>query len=440
MIKEVFKKFPPIRRIFIIFLCFLFLPSIVGAVTNTDQLRKELEAQMNELQVKINQYQSGIQESQEKSKTLKSEIKTFEDQINAIKLEIKQIDLAIQDSSLHIDEMEQQINDLETQITQKKSILAEYIGVIREYDNESLLEIMLKKDNFSEFFNEISALENTQESLQDILNNIQELKNDLDQQKSEQETERDQQYQLRSLQVIKKTTAARQQNKKETLLKETKGKEELYQKLTQSAEKNISYIKEQLSLLDKYHMTLEEAVQDAIFAASKVGIRPAFLLGVLEAESRLGLNVGTGNWTKDMYQCYVKLGYPTKAAKEKQALFQICQELNLNPDLQLVSAEPYYGCGGALGVAQFMPATWLAYRDRIASLVGHAPNPWNHKDAFTAAAIKLADGGADQRNEEGERAAYSKYLAGANWSRWIHSTETNTVINLANNFQEQYFK
>lgn len=418
----------------------MFIPVIVKAATNTEQLRKELEAQMNELQIQINQYQSGIQKNQEKSKTLKSEIKIFEDQINTIKLEIKQIDLSIQESSLHIGEIDKQINDLEKQIIQKKNILAEYIGVIREYDNENLLEIILKKDNFSEFFNEISALENTQQSLQDILNNIQKLKNDLSQQKNEQETERDQQYQLRSLQVIKKGTAAREQNKKETLLKETKGKEELYQKMTKSAEKNIGYIKEQLSLLDKYHMTLEEAVQNAIFAASKVGIRSAFLLGVLEAESRLGLNVGTGNWTKDMYQCYIKLKKPERAEKEKQALFQICQELNLSPDLQLVSAEPYYGCGGALGVAQFMPTTWLAYKDRVAALVGHAPNPWNHKDAFTAAAIKLADGGANQRTEEGERAAYSKYLAGANWTRWIHSTETNTVINLANNFQEQYFK
>ncbi len=142
-----------------------------------------------------------------------------------------------------------------------------------------------------------------------------------------------------------------------------------------------------------------------------------------------------------MYQCYRRLGYITRAEREKNAFLQICQELGLDPDLQPVSAEPWYGCGGAMGVAQFMPTTWLAYRDRVAGLTGHnPPNPWDHLDAFTAAAIKLADGGASQRTEIGERHAYAKYLGGSRWRRWVYSKVTDYVISLANNFQQQYFE
>lgn len=211
--------------------------------------------------------------------------------------------------------------------------------------------------------------------------------------------------------------------------------------MVKSVEKEITFIREQLSLLERYHITLEEAIQDAIFAGSQTGVRPAFLLGVLEAESRLGLNVGTGNWREDMYNCYRSLGYITRAEKEKNAFFQICQELGLNPDSQPVSAEPWYGCGGAMGIAQFMPTTWLAYRDRAAALTGHnPPSPWNHRDAFTAAAIKLAAGGANQRTEIGERHAYAKYLGGSRWQRWVYNKVTDYVIKLAANFQQQYFK
>ncbi|MFH1611742.1 MAG: lytic murein transglycosylase [bacterium] len=417
----------------------LFIPFVCKA-SDTNELRQELEAQINQLQQQINQYQGNIGENKQKAKSLESEINILESQISSIRLEIKQIDLVIQESTLNIQDMEEKINIVEGQIIIKKDILAEYIRLVEEYDKDNLLEIVLKNDSLADFFDEINALESAQQGLQETLYNIRALKTDLTERKDEQESERAQQYQLRSLQEVQRNNVSYQQNRKEGLLKETRGEEEMYQSLIQDAESNIGHIKEQLSLLDKYNITLDEAVQNAIFAASKTGIRPAFLLGVLEAESRLGLNVGTGNWKEDMYQCYRELGYITKSGKEKDAFFQICQELGLNPDLQPVSAEPWYGCGGAMGVAQFMPTTWMAYRERVVSLTGHnPPNPWNHLDAFTAAAIKLSDGGANQRTETGERMAYGKYLGGSNYKKWMYHKVTNYVIQLADNFQEEYF-
>lgn len=428
------------RRIIVIFLCILLFPLAAKTASDTEKLRQELQRQINELQQKVDECQKNIGQKQEQAQTLKNEISVFENQINQIQYEIKQIDLSIQESTLNIQEIDKKIDDLEGQIEQKRVILAEHIRAVEEYDRETLLEIIFKKDNFSDFFDEINSLENAQKGVQGVLINIRGLKTDLDVQKEDQEAEREQQYQLKSLQTIQKKAATRKQDEKENLLKKTKGEETAYQKIVQGVEKDIIHIKEQLSLLDKYNITLEEAVQNAILVGSKTGLRPAYLLGVLEAESRLGLNVGTGNWKKDMYECYRKLGYVTKAEQMKNAFSQICGELGLNPDLQPVSAEPWYGCGGAMGVAQFMPTTWLAYKDRVATLTNHTvPSPWNHLDAFMAAGIKLADGGANQRTEEGERMAYGKYLGGANWQKWIHHKVTNYVINLAANFQEEYF-
>lgn len=428
-----------IHRIAILFLCFLLLPIFVKAA-DTSQLREDLQRQINELQQKIDDCEGNIEKNQAQAKTLEGEIAVFENEISQIQYEIRQIDLTIQESTLNIGEIDGRIAELEDQIEQKKVILAEQIRLVEEYDRNSLLEIILREDNFSDFFDEVNALENTQKGIQNVLINVQNLKEDLSGQKEEKEVEREQQYQLKNLQTIQKRTVARKQDEKEDLLAETKGQEAAYQKMIQDAEKNITDIKEQLSLLDKYDITLDEAVQNAILAASHTGIRPAFLLGVLEAESRLGLNVGTGTWKKDMYNCYRSLGYITKAEQMKNAFLEICQELGLNPDIQPVSAEPWYGCGGAMGVAQFMPTTWLAYRERVAAFTGHnPPNPWNHLDAFTAAAIKLSDGGANQKTEAGERMAYGKYLGGVNWEKWAHHKVTDYVINLADNFQKEYF-
>lgn len=447
-----------IRFIFILSLsCLLFgglffleslKPQEVLAQSDVEAMRNDLLQKINELQREIDQYQNKIGETQQKSKTLQNQIDIFDNQIAEKKLTIKQIDFSIKDLDITIGQKNYEISDTKTEINGKKEILAEYIRTIHEYDQENLLEIILKEDNLSDFLSTLNTLENIQEKVQIIVDNIEDLKDNLENQKIAFEEQQEMQYRLRNLQTAQQKDLQRGQNQKGELLKQTKGQEKKYQDIIVKGQKDIEFVREQLSLLGKYNLSLEEAIQDAIGAGSKSGIRPAFLLGVLEAESRLGQNVGTGTWQKDMYECYIKLAkyydrpsYLTKAEREKNAFFQICQELQLNPNNQPVSAEPYYGCGGAMGVGQFMPTTWLAYKNRVAQLTGHnPPNPWNPQDAFMAAAIKLADAGADQRTELGERTAYSRYLAGNNWQKWLYSKETNYVIKLTENFQKQYFQ
>ena len=417
----------------------LIAPSFLYAA-DTDEIKRDLENQIKQKQEEINQHQQNIQKTQSESRTLNNEISILENQIDKMRLEIGQIDLTIQRSTLNIQEIDVQINELEEKINQRKDLLAEYIRTFARYDQETLLEVVLKNEKFSDFFDEINALETIQEEIHSILELIGQLKEELIIDRERVENEREEQNMLKSLQMVQTRTVENRQYQKEDLLDKTKGQERLYQQMIQGAEKDIAYIKEQLSLLERYDITINEAVQYAIFASSKTGIRPAFLLGVLEAESRLGLNVGTGNWKEDMYDCYRRLGYITVAEKQKKAFLQITASLGINPDTQPVSAEPWYGCGGAMGVAQFMPATWLGYVDKVAALTGNnPPNPWNHKDAFMASAIKLSQGGADQRTEVGERTAYAKYLAGSNYKKWMYNKVTDYVINLANNFQKEYF-
>jgi len=430
-----------LRYLIISFIAIGLLFNWVLAISDTEQLRQELQNQINQIQGQIGQYQEQIQENQAKAKTLQNEINILEGQIKKAELEIQQTRLSIQETDLNIGQIQAEIDELDLEIGHQKTLLAEYIRIIAQYDQESLLEIILKKENFSDFFDEMNSLETIQEGIYAALEEIKDLKKEWEEERKELENQRNEQYQLKALQEIQRNSVENKQGQKENILRQTKGQEKLYQQMITGAEKDIEFLKKQLSLLERYHLTLQKAVEHTVFASSKTGIRPAFLLAVLENESRLGLNVGTGNWREDMYQCYRSLGYLTRAENEKNAFFQICQELGLNPDTQPVSAEPYYGCGGAMGIAQFMPTTWLAYKSRVANLTGHnPPNPWDPRDAFTAAAIKLADGGAYQRTEYGERSAYAKYLAGGRWQRWLYSEIVNDVIRLAADFQRQLFE
>ncbi len=434
-IYKLIKKWP----IAILLAVFLILPFFVSA-SDVEELKRELEKQIQQKQQEINQHQQEIEQTRAEAQTLNNQINILESEIAKIRGEINQIDLAIQKSNLNIQQIDEKMLELENQVVEKKGILAEYIQTIAYFDQQTLLEVILKNNNFSDFFEQYNALESVQEEIHGMLEKIKELKENLTRQREDLEQEKAQQNRLKSLQLVQKRSVESKQNYKEDLLDKTKGQEARYQQLISGAKQEINQIKEQLSLLNRYNISLNEAVQYAIFAAAKTGIRPAFLLGVLEAESRLGLNVGSGNWREDMYQCYRRLGYLTQAEKQKNAFLSICESLGLNPDTQPVSAEPWYGCGGAMGVAQFMPATWLAYVDQVAALTGNnPPNPWSHQDAFTAAAIKLSQGGANQRTETGERMAYGKYLGGSYYKKWMYHQVTNYVIDLANNFQQEYF-
>jgi len=423
-----------------LFLLFLITPFFVLQAASSDTLKLDLENQIRQKQEEIDKYQQSIQTNQTKAKTLKNEIQILEDQVSQIRLEVKQLDFIIQKSVLNIQGVDKQIGILEDNIEEQKNILAEYIRIIARCDQETLLEVILKNEKFSDFFDEINALESVQEKIHSVLEVVRAVKEELNIERQSLDDERAAQSRLKSIQLSQKRAVENKQYQREDLLEKTRGEERLYQQMIQNNQDEIIFIREQLVLLEKYNLTEEEMVRSAVFAGAKTGIRPAYLLGVLENESRLGLNVGTGNWRTDMYQCNLNRGYITMGTNLKNAFLQICQELGLNPDAQPVSAKPsaYKGCGGAMGIAQFMPTTWLAYKDRIAAMTGNnPPNPWRPVDAFTASAIKLADAGARAQTYEAERKAYAIYIGGKYW-RGLLSIAGRALV-YADGFQKQYF-
>lgn len=70
----------------------------------------------------------------------------------------------------------------------------------------------------------------------------------------------------------------------------------------------------------------------------------------------------------------------------ERCFYQITKKLGLNPDTTPISCpinDPCKGLiagqnswGGAMGPAQFMPTTWLSYRNQVSKITGN--NPANH--------------------------------------------------------------
>jgi membrane-bound lytic murein transglycosylase B len=90
-----------------------------------------------------------------------------------------------------------------------------------------------------------------------------------------------------------------------------------------------------------------------------------------------------------------------------------------------------------MGPAQFIPSTWMSYKNRVAKLTGNnPPSPWNILDAFMAAAIKLTDSGAAKQTTAAEWKSAMIYFAGGNWNKSSLKFYGDDVISIADKYQK----
>lgn len=437
----------PVAIFLLLFSIFHFLFSTYSYAGVQDEIA-ERQNQIEELQKQIEEYQSQIDVSRGQSRTLENEIKQLNAKISQITLEIRGLELSANKTKLEIGETERGIKESEDAVAKHKNALAQYINLAYQSDQTTLAEILFNNENLSDFFNYLNDLQNTQDNLRATIQSVKTLKAELEERQTDLENKKADLEHLIGIQAVQKRSLDVNKKGKDTLLKETKGQEAKFQELIKRSQKDIEKIREQLTFLQQHGITAEDAVKYGQLAAIRAGIRPAFLLAILEIESRLGRNVGTGNWKDDMYECYIRLGtkyYPNRksyylqrAETEKNAFFAIIGKLGLNPDSVKVSREPNYGCGGALGPAQFIPSTWLSYEEEVARLTGHnPPNPWNIEDAFMASAIKLARGGADKKTRAAESGAARAYIGGSTkCSSSICNYYSRTVLNKADEIEQ----
>ncbi|MEK7090219.1 MAG: lytic murein transglycosylase [Patescibacteria group bacterium] len=401
-------------------------PELIG------EKRAELELELAQLEAQIEGQRSLIIEKQRESTSLERDIAILDAQIDKARLEIKARNLAIAGLSESISTKSNLLGELTEKLEREKSSLAGLIRRLDEIDQVTLVELLLSYNNLSDFFVDVDDFDTLQKSLQVSFDEILVTKDVTEGERANLEDRKSAELELRGLQELEKKRIEEREAEKKQLLKTTKGKEAEYQKLLAAKEKNAAQIRSQLFLLrGSPNIPFEEAVRLANMAFKITGVRPAFLLGIIAEESNLGANVGTGNWKEDLSH--------SRCAKQRTAFVQITSELGLDPDQLPVSKRAWYGyCGGAMGPAQFIPTTWLLYKDLVARATGHnLPNPWIPEDAFVASAFLLRDNGAAEGTYTAERRAALKYLAGSNWNKSAYAFYGDDVMSLAAKYQEQ---
>jgi peptidoglycan hydrolase CwlO-like protein len=414
--------------------------------------KEECEALLKKYEEEIKKLEGAIGKTEQEQRTIQNQINALRSTIQKLDLQIQQGNIMIKDLSYQIKDTEGSIEQTSLKIEDSRAKLAAILQIIYEEDQTSIIEVLLSNANLSDFFDNLMALETLNLKSQEFLGEIKNLKQTLEGQKQSLDTEKGDLEKVVKIQASQKQQSQATRGEQEYFLKLTEAQKQQYLKEKEAAEKSAAEIRARLFQLigipDIHAPTFGEALQIADAVTRVVKIRPAFLLGVISAESALGRNVGqcyitnsqtgggvyitTGNPinriihpTRDL-PIFLRLTGDNFSKTPVSCWIPMCSagagrlsnNVSIDSAGNIICPAGYgpWGFGGAMGPAQFIPSTWLLYEGKITSLFGiSSPNPWNVYDSFAASSLYLYELGAGQKTLAAESNAANRYSGGYSW-------------------------
>ncbi|HAH04452.1 TPA: hypothetical protein DCL28_02740 [Candidatus Komeilibacteria bacterium] len=429
------------KTICILVLVFFVLSAGTLAVLAEDSKQDQTEALQQELEA----IEAEIEKYEKELSTVQSSKNSLQRQINALKIQQSKIKLEIEKTNLNIDNIENRLEsiraDIEShraEIENSQEQIARLIRLVNKKDHYSSLEILIMQPSFGDFFKELADYNRLILSLKTVVAELNEQTQILQRQGEQLSAEREDQSNLIAIASLQNSKLSQNIASQRDLLATTNAEESNYQVILADQARRAADIKGRIyDLLGiSQDITFGEALRIAQWAGAQTEVRTIFLLAILTQESNLGKNVGTCNrlgdppekgWRKIM-----------KPERDQEPFLIITRELDMDADITPVSCPMHdrqgkqIGWGGAMGPAQFIPSTWMGYKDKVTAVTGQPANPWDIRDAFLASAILLRDNGAAQVG--GEWAAAMRYFSGG--TNPAYSFYGDNVLAIAEGYEQ----
>lgn len=401
-----------------VFALLFAIPLLAFADLSTEQ-RAALQAQLDQIERDISNNKGSLSVLQRERTTLERDIQILDNKIKTAQLQIKQTDLTLTKIGTDISSKRAAIAQVDARVARGEASLAQLLRRTREIDDVPFVEIALSK-SASDFFEDIDSFEQYQRALGLAFEELSEMRDELADKKSDLEEKHVETQQVRTAQEIAKQKVLADEKQKKTILTVTKGQEKTYQQIIADKQKQADAIRAALfGLRDSGAIPFGTAYEYAKAASTATGVSAALILAILTQESNLGVNVGS---------CFITnidtgagVGKNTgrtfsnamKAPRDTVPFKEITEALGKDWSSTPVSCPQSVGYGGAMGPSQFIPSTWMLYKNRLSTLTGDSmPNPWNAQTAVYATALYMSDLGADAGTRASERTAACKYFSG----------------------------
>ena len=420
------------KRIFVCLLLVSFVlpPQNVVFAESDAERRERIETELMNVERQILTQQRIVEDKQVERQSLERDMAIIESEITQAQLGIQARNASIEQLSDQIGEKEVVLDVLAEKLDKQQDSLADLVRKSALIEDYSLVEVMLSRQSFSDFFTDVATFETLKDSLNESLTILHGIRRDTIEQREQLSGKQETEAEMRRIQELEKKRIEQKEREKDQVLTVTKGEEAQYQALLNSQKKTAAQLRSQLFDLlgGGGGIPFGQAVELAKYAERVTGVQAALILAILEQESNLGNNLGSCLFTDSTSARPVM--HPTR---DEPVFLAIAEILGFDPQTRTVSCPivqngSRVGWGGAMGPSQFIPSTWAAYGgivsngaggfmyDRGSDAIraingGDIANPFNNRDAFIATALLMRDNGA-RGTYDSDRTAALRYYAG----------------------------
>lgn len=203
----------------------LSLPAAGSALALTveelEEQIKQKQKEIEELQKEADQYQETIHKHEEEATTLQSYITAYNRQISGLQSEVNLTTRQIESTRLKIEQTNTEIQEKEDLMDRRRGQMGSLVKTVQQTNDTSFIQVMLKNENLSDFFNAVQARTVVQEELQRNLEELRLVRVQLEEKRTELEGEQRQLDEQRAQLAAQQQVLANERSRQATLLNQT---------------------------------------------------------------------------------------------------------------------------------------------------------------------------------------------------------------------------
>jgi len=226
-------------RSFIAFILGLLVVPLIGIGSNFALAQSEVERLQNEISAKntrlsdiekeIAQFEIALKQVGAEKGTLQKAINQLELERKKVQADIRYTENKISSTDLEINKLTLEIGGAENDILQNEEAIREILRSMNISDNESMIEVLLRHKNISEFWNAFEELESVRSSMANKVHLLSSLKGELEDKRVANTERRDELVDLKSQYSDQNSILTNNTATKAELLSATKNEEAEYQ-------------------------------------------------------------------------------------------------------------------------------------------------------------------------------------------------------------------
>lgn len=206
----------------------------VYAQSEVERLQSQIAERNNrlsEIEKEIAQYEAALQEVGAEKSTLQKAINELELERKKVQADIKYTENKISSTDLEINKLTLEISATEKDIAQNEAAIKRILRSINVADEESMIELLLRYDNLSEFWNALEELDTVRNSMSERVRSLSLLKEELESKRLANAEHRSELLNLKDQYSDQHGILTNNSATKAELLSATKNEEAEYQKL-----------------------------------------------------------------------------------------------------------------------------------------------------------------------------------------------------------------